>query len=1318
MKAKRLEDKNSQIRGQLWDRDFRLKYAKQVLDSPCDNWLNKVETDFVQASLRKRRWNAAWFGMVSGVIVLLVSGLAAYFWYQLQLSQLREQAASSENLVENNNPVEGLALAIQTAEQNRSTPAVEYSILPDVKVALSNAVQTIRETNRFQGDSDVPLTAVAFSPDGKRIAVGDRNGKIALWDTTKGKLNEFSCSSETESSCSDNGSQEVAAIAFSRNGKQIISGRNDGRVQMWDLQGNSQLMWKHSKPVRSVAFLANGRIISSSGDGTIYLGESNQIPGRYKLLKKKVEDPNEFSKETVSNYVPSYVSNYVAVSPDGENIAVIRDYEILLGDSQSDTLTLLVENEQEEIQDAIDASNIKSRCSISFVDNQTLLIGQGSCQSAEGRISKHNYEVQEWRISEEKDSISPIRPLLVDDIAIESVATGGGAIAIDGSNNLIQVRQGNRQFALSGHTGDVNMVAFNPTNPNQVVSVSNDSTIRFWDVSDRAKPVQYMGASFKGQAVKGGGWNYDYVTSIAFSPSGDYFALGRRRGTVMLFNAQGQLAELPFEIPTDGDSYARVSTVAFSPDGETIASVSTDNTVRLWDLEGNLRDTIEGPQCSGDSKISPQITAVAFSPDRKSIAFSQIATGDVEACQAHTVQLWDLETKKYLRTLKGHEDKINTLAFSLDGEILASGSSDKTVRLWDAATGQLIGNPLAAHEGVVNSVAFSPKSTSLLSKLLSKSESILISGSEDRAIRFWDLEGKPTGIEILPNAHTSGIKAVLFRDANTIISASSDQTIRFWNLNGSPVMMPLSNRTEVPEASTVALAFNSNTSTLLASINTFKEGGSYVRMFSDITDWQGSLRIACQQFSQHQWLMEQDTAEAEDARTACEKLASNESYQQDYQPIISTGDTSLIATTSDKQLAVEAIASGDFSEAITKLKASLKKKLNDPEARIYLNNARVAEQKHHTLAVSVPFSSDLGAASEMLRGVAHAQEVYNKAAKSSGEMPIKVAIADDRNDPNNARAIAQQLAEDPTILGVVGHYASDVTSAAANVYHKEKLVAISPVSTSITALPKQLGEYVFRTVPNDKDAAESLATHMLKELKKTKAVVFYDSKSEYSQSLYSAFEAAIKAESGQVVKAIDLSNPEADLKTDSLVPDEAEVIALFPSTAVASKSLDVVRANQRKLPVLAGDDMYGTTVLEVTGEQARCMVVAVPWHIGAHKDTEFVETADKLWKADVSWRTAMSYDATKALMAAIQKNPTREGVAEAIRSKNFTAEGSTKTVEFSAGERKQSEIQLVKVVESDASDPFYAGYDYAFIPEPPLQNQTNFARSHSQLRCD
>ena len=1292
MKAKRLEDKNSQTRGQLWDRDFRLKYAKQVLDSPCDNWLNKVETDFVQASLRQRRWNAAWFGIVSGVIVLLVSGLAAYFWYQLQLSQLREQAASSENLVENNNPVEGLALAIQTTEQNLSTPVVNDSILPDVKVALSNAVQTIRETNRFQGDSDVPLTAVAFSPDGKRIAVGDRNGKIALWDTTKGKLNEFPCSSEMGSSCPDNGSQAVEAIAFSRDGKQIISGRNDGRVQIWDLQGNSQLMWEHSKFVRSVAFLANGKIISSSGDDTIHLGESDQIPGRYKLLKKKVEDPNEFSRETVSNYV--------AVSPDGENIAVIRDNEILLGDSQSNTLTPLVENEQEGIQEAIDASKMKSRCSISFVDNQTLLIGQGRCQSAEGSISKFDYEVQEWRIREKRDSISPIRPLLVDDRAIDSVATGGGAIAIDGSNNLIQVRQGNRQFALSGHTGDVNMVAFNPTNPNQVVSVSNDSTIRFWDVSDRAKPVQYMGASFKGQAVQGNGGNYDYVTSIAFSPNGDYFALGRE-DTVMLFNAQGQLAELPFETHTEGDWYARVNVVAFSPDGKTIASGGNDNTVRFWDLEGNLRDKIEGPQCSGDSKIPPQITAVEFSPDQKSIAFSQIVIGDVEACQAHTVQLWDLETKKHLRTLKGHEDKINTLAFSLDSEIVASGSSDKTRLLWDAATGQLVSNPLAEHEGAVNSVAFRPKSTSLLSKLLSKSESILISGSEDRAIRFWDLEGNPTGIEILPNAHTSGIKAVLFRDANTIISASSDKTIRFWNLNGSPVMMPLSNRTEVPEASTVALAFNSNTSTLLSSISTFKEGGGYVRMFSDITDWQGSLQLACQQFSQHQWLMERNTAEAEDARTACERLASNKSYLQDYRPIISTGDTSLIATTSDKQLAVEAIASGDFSEAVTKLEASLKKNLNDPEARIYLNNARVAEQTHHTLAVSVPLSSDPGAASEMLRGVAHAQEVYNKEAGNSGEVPIKVAIADDHNNPNNARAIAQQLAEDPDILGVVGHYASDVTSAAANVYQKEKLVAISPVSTSVTALPEQLGEYVFRTVPSDKDAAESLATHMLKELEKTKAIVFYDSKSEYSQSLYSAFEAAIKAENGQVVKAIDLSNPEAD----SLVPDEAEVIALFPSTAVTSKSLDIVRANQRRLPVLAGDDMYGTTILEVAGEQARCMVVAVPWHIGAHKDAEFVETADKLWKADVSWRTAMSYDATKALMAAIQKTPTREGVAEAIRSKNFAAEGATKTVEFSAGERKQSEIQLVKVVESDASDPFYAGYDYAFRPEPPLQNQ-------------
>src|ERR1700733_2253765 len=99
--------------------------------------------------------------------------------------------------------------------------------------------------------------------------------------------------------------------------------------------------------------------------------------------------------------------------------------------------------------------------------------------------------------------------------------------------------------------------------------------------------------------------------------------------------------------------------------------------------------------------------------------------------------------------LAGHTSWVSSIAFSPDGARIASGSGDKTIRLWDAKTGAAIGEPLRGHANLVNSVAFSPDGARIAS------------GSDDKTIRLWDAKTGATIGEPL-QGHTSWVSSVAF----------------------------------------------------------------------------------------------------------------------------------------------------------------------------------------------------------------------------------------------------------------------------------------------------------------------------------------------------------------------------------------------------------------------------------------------------------------------------------------------------------------------------------------------------------------------------
>lgn len=417
--------------------------------------------------------------------------------------------------------------------------------------------------------------------------------------------------------------------------------------------------------------------------------------------------------------------------------------------------------------------------------------------------------------------------------------------------------------------------------------------------------------------------------------------------------------------------------------------------------------------------------------------------------------------------------------------------------------------------------------------------------------------------------------------------------------------------------------------------------------------------------------------------------------------------------TPEKQKGVNAFRDGKYKKAVDWLEKAWSSDTvkRDPETLIYLNNARIEAKKaqSYTIAVAVPLDTNPLDSSlegfypglEVLRGVAQAQDEFNR--RSNGAR-LKVLIGDDANNSAQARKIAEALVTQKEVLAVVGHYTSDSTLEEADIYQKNKLVFVSPTSTSedLSALGNRYNpNFFFRTVPSDRFTAQALAKYLSQQANQQTTAVFYNSSSRYSQSLFKQFSRSFNGTGGKVI----------DEPLSSLTPRQAiykaarkgaKVLALFPNTqrGTLNQTLNLINANECTYPMIGGDTVYNPEILRgVSKKAATCLIVAVPWHNKDSSNTEFPQEAEKLWAGTVSWRTALAYDAARALIEAItQSNVNGKALQQVLAAPNFKAAGATGVIQFQAnGDRNENEskstIKLVKLAVDKQGNLMFAPLD-------------------------
>ena len=514
-KSKNKKEKIQEPSRFLWNADPRLGQLEQILKSN-NNWFNDTEKKFVQRSINKRTRNIGIRWSLTGLVIIGLSGLTFFADSQRQraektlLQQSNALADYSQELFNQGKYldalVEGLRAGIPQKDRKNNVAK---------QIAALQVVYEVQELNRLESHSS-SVISVAFSPDGKTIVTGSLDGTIKLWNL-QGEVIESLKGHR-------NG---VNSVAFSPDGDNIASVGNDGTVKLWNLQGKEiKTLTGHTGSVNSVAFSPDGDTIASVGnDGTVKL---------WNLQGKEIK--------TLTGHRSTVYS--IAFSPDGNTIATASE----------DTTVKLWNLQGEEIK------TLTGHRSVAFSpDGNTI-----TSADFYGTVKLWNLQGEEIKTLEGHDS------------GVFSVAFSpdGNTIAIASEDKTVKLwkwnLQGEEIKTLKDHGGPVykpfHSLAFSPDG-NTIATASDDKTVKLWNL-----PEEEI------KTLRGHAWE---VLSVAFSPDGNTIASASIDSTVKLWNLQGQ------EIKTLRGHDKVVFRVAFSPDSNTIATASWDNTVKLWNFDLN-----------------------------------------------------------------------------------------------------------------------------------------------------------------------------------------------------------------------------------------------------------------------------------------------------------------------------------------------------------------------------------------------------------------------------------------------------------------------------------------------------------------------------------------------------------------------------------------------------------------------------------------------------------------------------------------------------------------------------------------------------------
>jgi len=567
------------------------------------------------------------------------------------------------------------------------------------------------------------VRTIAYSADGAWLMSGGQDNTLRLWNATEGVLAK---------TLRGHGSR-VMACAFSPDGQQAISGGQDQKLRFWETQDYEEqralvgrVLRGHADAVLSARFSTDGqRIVTASRDRTASLWDAG--------TGERLETFSE-GHEYLASSAEFFDGGRRLATGAGDN--TVRLWDVAAG---AEYATL---------------RNTGRNGVVAVAPSGDWLVTGGPGDEDSG------WQAKLWSTATgEQHSVLAGHPA---EVTAAAVSADGKLIATGDERGKIRLwrREAPAQWResqlLAGHSRTITALAF-VQEGKRLISSSGDKTCGQWDVA--------TGTELRNQVLR----HPDWVASLAVTADGRFALTSCDDGEARLWRLDQARVIAQTSAP---GAEAVFTSVDLSPTGgQALLTSSRDRSVQIWDLNNATQADGTAPppmRVLDKNKLGASVWAARFAPG-----------GLLLTVGGNDAQIWDPERGRPLMQFSPH-GAVASAALSADGKLVATGSWDHSVKVWQANTGQAQLKIVGAHQAQINSVVFAPGSNHQL-----------LTASDDATAAVWDINSpeKPT---LVFKGHSKRVlQAAYSADSKQVLTVSRDKTARVWDVRQGRTLQTL-----------------------------------------------------------------------------------------------------------------------------------------------------------------------------------------------------------------------------------------------------------------------------------------------------------------------------------------------------------------------------------------------------------------------------------------------------------------------------------------------------------------------------------------------